>query len=314
VTPLVANIFQPLIDAAEAVIVFLHDDVGFGWGMAIVGLTFITRLLILPLSIKQIKSMRALQELQPQMKEIQEKYKDDRERMQREMMAFYQENGINPLASCWPLLLQLPVFLSLFYLLQGDSFQADVEAAPPVGWLFIESLVEKPAGTELVILIALFIGTQLAAGMVMASRVEGPQRIIMFVLPVVIAPFIITQPAGLAVYWISTNIWTLGQQYVVKRVAPPPEAAKPEVVAAAKAAKPPPPPPRKKKKRKWRDPWTPSTTTSSRTRSCRRIRPAGSRRSSTACSTSSTSMPTSRSLSATTRSSPRSRARTTSAC
>jgi YidC/Oxa1 family membrane protein insertase len=245
----VANIFQPLIDAAEAVILFLHDDVGFGWGMAIVGLTFLTRLLILPLSIKQIKSMRALQELQPQMKEIQEKYKNDRERMQREMMAFYQENGINPLASCWPLLLQLPVFLSLFYLLQGDSFQADVEADPPVGWLFIDSLVEKPGGAELAILIALFIGTQLAAGLVMASRVEGPQRIIMFVLPLVIAPFIITQPAGLAVYWISTNIWTIGQQYVVKRIAPPPEAARPEAVMAAKAAKPP-PPPRKKKKRK----------------------------------------------------------------
>jgi YidC/Oxa1 family membrane protein insertase len=110
--------------------------------------------------------------------------------------------------------------------------------------------VEKPGGAELAILIALFIGTQLAAGLVMASRVEGPQRIIMFVLPLVIAPFIITQPAGLAVYWISTNIWTIGQQYVVKRIAPPPEAARPEAVTAAKAAKPPPPPPRKKKKRK----------------------------------------------------------------
>ena len=249
-TPLVANIFQPLIDAAEWVILFLHDDVGFGWGMSIVGLTFLTRALILPLSIKQIKSMRALQELQPQMKEIQEKYKDDRERMQREMMAFYQEHGINPLASCWPLLLQLPVFLSLFYLLQGDSFQQDVLNDPPVGFLFVENLVEKPAGAELAILIALFIGTQLAAGMIMASRVEGPQRIIMFVLPVVIAPFIITQPAGLAVYWISTNIWTIGQQYVVKRVAPPPEKARPEAIATAKAAKAPPPPPRKKKKRK----------------------------------------------------------------
>lgn len=249
-SPVLANIFQPLIDAAEWVILFLHDDVGLSWGLAIVGLTFITRTLILPLSIKQIKSMRALQELQPQMKEIQEKYKDDRERMQREMMAFYQEHGINPLASCWPLLLQLPVFLSLFYLLQGDSFQADVEADPPVGFLFIENLVEKPGGAELAALIALFIGTQLAAGMVMASRVEGPQRYIMFVLPVVIAPFIITQPAGLALYWITTNIWTIGQQYVVKRVAPPPDHSTPEAVVAAKAAKAPPPPPRKKKKRK----------------------------------------------------------------
>jgi YidC/Oxa1 family membrane protein insertase len=145
------------------------------------------------------------------------------------------------------LLLQLPVFLALFYLLQGDAFQAEVEAAPPVGWLFIDSLVAKPQGAELVILIALFIGTQLAAGLVMAARLEGPQRIIMFVFPVLIAPFIITQPAGLAVYWISTNIWTLGQQAVVKRFMPAPEPPTPEEV---QAAKPPPPPPRKKKRRR----------------------------------------------------------------
>jgi YidC/Oxa1 family membrane protein insertase len=256
VTPVVANILQPLIDAANAVITFLADDLGLPWGLAIIGLTFITRALILPLSIKQIKSMRALQELQPQMKEIQEKYKDDKERQQREMMAFYQENGINPLASCWPLLLQLPVFLALYQLLRSDDFIADVCGSPDVtdcadaAFAGIQSLLVKPEGAELVILIALFIGTQLAAGLVMASRVEGPQRYIMFVLPIVIAPFIITQPAGLALYWITTNVWTIGQQYVVKRVAPPPEKAKPEALAAAKAAKPPPPPPRKKKKRK----------------------------------------------------------------
>jgi len=246
----VADILQPLVDAANAVILFFHDNLGFGWGAAIIGLTFVTRLLILPLSIKQIKSMRALQALQPQMKEIQEKYKDDKERMQREMMEFYRENGINPLASCWPLLLQLPVFFALFNLLRGDDFREEVTQSGSESFLFVQSVIEKPHGAELIILIVLFIGTQLAAGMVMASRVEGPQRAIMFILPIVIAPFIITQPAGLAVYWIATNVWTLGQQYVVQRVAPPPEAAKPEAVAAAKAAKPPPPPPRKKKKRK----------------------------------------------------------------
>jgi YidC/Oxa1 family membrane protein insertase len=247
VIPLVANIFQPLIDAAEAVILFLHDDVGFGWGASIVALTFIVRILILPLSIKQIRSMRALQALQPQMKEIQEKYKNDRERMQREMMRFYQEHGINPLASCWPLLLQLPVFLSLFYLLRGADFRADVTASPPEGFFFINSLIEKPESAELVVLIVLFIVTQLGAGLVMATRVEGPQKYIMFVLPVVIAPFIITQPAGLAVYWITTNVWTVGQQFVVRELAPPPKTPTPE---EAKAIKAPPPPPRKKKRRR----------------------------------------------------------------
>ena len=252
----VANIFQPLIDVANSILTFFHDNVGVGWGVAIIFLTVITRLVILPLSLKQIRSMRALQAHQPQIKAIQEKYKGDRQRQQREMMAFYQENGINPLASCWPLLLQLPVFLSLYQLLRSNDFIADVCGSPTVtdcpqaAFAGIESLLIKPEGLELVILIALFISTQLAAGLVMASRVEGPQRYIMFILPIVIAPFIITQPAGLALYWITTNVWTIGQQYVVKRVAPPPEKAQPEAVAGAKAVKAPPPPPRKKKKRR----------------------------------------------------------------
>jgi len=241
-----ANILQPLIDLAEAVVTFLHDDIGLGWGLAIVGLTFITRIAILPLSIKQISSMRHLQQHAPELKALQEKYKNDKERLQREMMSFYRENKINPLASCWPLLLQLPVFLALFELLQDDdSFDAKVDHE---GFLFIPDLLEKATGLDLAILIALFIGTQLGAGLVMSSRVqERTHRIIMFALPVVFAPFVAAFPAGLAVYWISTNIWTLGQQWVVHTFFPPPEPKTPEQIAEAK---PPPPPPRKRKKRR----------------------------------------------------------------
>lgn len=244
---LLANILQPLIDVAEAVLLFLHDDLKFGWAASIIALTFITRIAILPLSIKQIRSMRALQAYQPQIKAIQEKYKDDRQRMQREMMAFYQENQINPLASCFPLLLQLPVFLALFYLLRSDEFTADVLASPPAGWLFISDLTEKATGSELVILIVLYVGTQLAAGMVMMATADRTQRMIMFGLPLVFVPIIINFPSGLVLYWITTNVWTVGQQYVVKRVAPPPEKPSPEEV---EASKPPPPPPRKKKRRR----------------------------------------------------------------
>lgn len=241
-----ANVLQPLIDLAEAVVTFLHDDVGLGWGLAIVGLTFVTRIAILPLSIKQISSMRHLQQHAPELKAIQEKHKNDKERLQREMMSFYRENKINPLASCWPLLLQLPVFLALFQLLQNDdSFDAKVGGD---GFLFIPNLLEKATGTDLAILIVLFVGTQLGAGLVMSSRVqERTQRIIMFALPLVFAPFVATFPAGLAVYWISTNVWTLGQQWVVHTFFPPPEPKTPEQVAEAK---PPPPPPRKRKKRR----------------------------------------------------------------
>ena len=243
-----ADILAPLKDAAEAVLLFCREDIGLSWGFSIVGLTFFVRILILPLSIKQISSMRHLQQHAPELKALQEKYKNDKERLQREMMSFYRENKINPLASCWPLLLQLPVFFALFQLLQSDEFKADVEADPPVSFGFIDSLVENPQGVEIAILLVLFIGTQLGAGMVMSARIENRnQKLIMYGLPFLFAPFIVTVPAGLAVYWISTNIWTLGQQWVVRLFFPPPEVKTPEQIAAAR---PPPPPPRKRKKRK----------------------------------------------------------------
>jgi len=240
-----ANILQPLIDAAEAVIFFFHDNAGFGWGASIVALTFVTRLVILPLSVSQIRSMRALQAYAPQIKVLQERYKDDKQRQQRELIAFYQENKINPFASCIPLILQLPIFLALYQLLNNDDeFKARLGDA---SFFFIENLSEKATGIPLVVLIVLFIGTQLGAGLVMAARVEGSQRIIMFALPLVFAPFVATFPAALAVYWITTNVWTLGQQLVVKQFFPPPEIKSVEEV---KATMPPPAPPRKKKKRR----------------------------------------------------------------
>ena len=243
-----ANILQPLIDLAESVLKFFHENIGLSWGFAIVGLTFVTRIVILPLSLKQIRSMRHLQQHAPELKALQDKYKGDKERLQREMMAFYRENKINPLASCWPLLLQLPVFLALYQLLNSDTFKADVLADPPIGFLFVENLTEKAGGAELVILIALFIATQLGAGLVMSARIQDRnQKIIMFALPVVFAPFIATQPAGLAIYWIATNVWTLGQQFVVQTFWPAPDPPTKEEV---EARKPPPPPPRKRKKRK----------------------------------------------------------------
>ena len=121
-------------------------------------------------------------------------------------------------------------------------------AAPPTGFLFIDNLTEKATGVELGVMMFLFIVTQLAAGLVMSSRVENrSQKILMFALPVVFAPFIATQPAGLGVYWIATNVWTLGQQLVVYTFFPPPTPPTPAEVAAAR---PPPPPPRKKKRRR----------------------------------------------------------------
>jgi YidC/Oxa1 family membrane protein insertase len=246
-----ANILQPLIDIGNSVLQFFHDDVGLSWGMAIVALTVLTRALLIPLTYKSLKGMRALQALQPQLKEIQAKYKNDRQRMQQEMMRFYQENKVNPFASCIPLLAQLPVFITLFYVLR-DELPQDIgcqagECGSEASFLFVSDLTAKATGGELIALLILYIGTQLISGLVMAVTADKSQRTLMLVLPFIFVPFVITFPAGLVVYWITTNIWTIGQQYVIRRVVPPPEAPTPEEVAAAK---PPPPPPRKKKKRR----------------------------------------------------------------
>src|SRR3954454_22145083 len=110
---------QFLVDIADNVLNFFHDA-GLSWGAAIMALTVCMRTLLIPLTYKQLKGMRALQALQPQIKEIQAKYKNDKQRMQQEMMNFYKENKVNPFASCIPLVAQLPVFITLFYVLRHE--------------------------------------------------------------------------------------------------------------------------------------------------------------------------------------------------
>ena len=217
---IVANILQPLIDVADAILKFWHGIFG-NWGLAIIGLTVVVRLLILPLTYKQVKGMQDLQRFQPEMKRIQERYKEDKQRMQQEMMKFYKEHDFNPLSSCLPLVLQLPFFMSLFYLLRSDTFKSDIKSDP--GFLFIPDLAAKATGGVLVVLIVLYIGTQLGASAVTALRADKQQRLIMFGLPFVFTVFIINFPAGLIVYWITTNVWTVGQQLAVKKFLPKPE-------------------------------------------------------------------------------------------
>jgi YidC/Oxa1 family membrane protein insertase len=249
-----ANILQPLINIANGVLQFFHDNVGLSWGGAIIALTVCTRAILIPLTYKQLKGMRALQALQPQIKELQEKYKNDKQRMQQEMMRFYKENKVNPFASCLPLLAQLPVFITLFYVLRHElpedigcqAGQCGAEAS----FFFINDLTAKATGGELIALLILYVGTQLVSGMVMSITADKSQRTMMFLLPLIFVPFILNFPAGLILYWITTNFWTIGQQLVIQKVVPPPVAATPEGAAALQAAKAPPPPPRKKKKRR----------------------------------------------------------------
>jgi YidC/Oxa1 family membrane protein insertase len=242
---------QFLVDIANGVLQFFHDNAGLSWGMSIIALTICTRAILIPLTYKSLKGMRALQALQPQLKVLKEKYKNDPKRMQQEMMRFYQENKVNPFASCIPLLAQLPVFITLFYVLQHE-LPADIgceagHCGSEAAFFFINDLTAKATGTELIVLLVLYVGTQLISGLVMAVTADKNQRTMMMVLPFIFVPFVISFPAGLVLYWITTNIWTIGQQYTIQRLIPAPHMATPEEVAAAK---PPPPPPKKKKRRR----------------------------------------------------------------
>lgn len=294
-----ANIFQPLIDVFDVVIVFFHDQVGLPWGPAIIALTVVVRIVLIPLTIKQFRSMAALQQLAPEIKALQAKYKDDRQRLNQEMMKFYQENKVNPFGSCLPLLLQMPVFLALFFMLRkdlkldmcGDALKAagkatgaalektgcgDLAASKDAAqFLFIPDLTNKATGGVLVALLVMYVVSQLLSSVFMSVSADRNQRIILIALPFLFVPFILSFPAGLIVYWITTNVWTVGQQYFVRRhITHPPGGPKvpagggqagaaPALAAAGGGGggggdggsaprKAPPPPPRKKKKRSGR--------------------------------------------------------------
>jgi YidC/Oxa1 family membrane protein insertase len=277
-----ATFIQPLVDLNDAILKFWHNTVGFSWGAAIIGLTVVVRAAILPLTFRQVRSMQAMQRLAPEMKRIQERYKEDKQRQQQEIMKFYQEHGVNPLGSCLPLVLQLPFFFSLFYLLRSSTFKADIRGEE--SFLFIPNLAKPLTGhpVALAVMIVLYVGTQLASSMLTAMSADPTQRRLMLALPFVFVIFVFRFQAGLLVYWVTTNVWTIGQQLVIKRFLPPPEplaaggaaavaqsgggdggaatkrAPKPKPTAPADqgggngAAKAPPPSPRKKKKRSGR--------------------------------------------------------------
>jgi YidC/Oxa1 family membrane protein insertase len=228
---LASNPLQPLIDVFESIIKFFHDTVGLEWGWAIVVLTIVVRAALLPLTLKQFKSMQAMASHAPEMKKLQERYKDDKERLNQEMMKFYRENKINPLASCLPMVAQLPVFLSLYYMLRKDLRHdicpqinpPDVPnpkpcgATPDSGFLFIPDLTDKATGTVLIALIVLYVGSQLFSTLLMSTTTDRTQRMIFIALPFFFVIFAVQFPAGLLVYWITTNLWTIVQQTIVRR-------------------------------------------------------------------------------------------------
>jgi YidC/Oxa1 family membrane protein insertase len=231
--PITANILQPLVDVFETILKFFHDSVGASWGLSIILLTIAVRAALLPLAVKQFRSMQALQRIAPHLKELQAKYKDDKQRLQQETMKFYQEHKVNPFASCLPLVAQLPVFLSLFYMLRKDLRYdicpdintAAVKVPKPCGstdasqFWFIHDITDKATGSVLVVLLLMYVGSQLISSLLMmTATVDKNQKFIMLALPFLFVPFVFGFPAGLIMYWITTNVWTIGQQQFLRRV------------------------------------------------------------------------------------------------
>jgi YidC/Oxa1 family membrane protein insertase len=294
---IIQEAFSPLISLFEAILVFVHNHiVGASWGLAIVGLTVVVRAVMMPLTFSQLRSMRKMQVAAPELKALKEKYKDDKQRQSEEMMKLYREKGINPFASCLPLALQLPVFISLFYMLRTDlkkhicgpalkahgivtskaieKATCNQVAPHSAKFLFVPDITAKATGVVLVVLLVLYVASQVISTLLMSASAEPSQRWMMLGLPLFFVVILIRYPAGLLIYWITTNLWTIAQGYFVRRSigAPPPPPGKGVLVGGnggspnGKAGGPrgepalagvgggsaPPPPPRKKKKRSGR--------------------------------------------------------------
>ena len=214
--PVVANILQPLNDVEEWVLESLHG-IGLTWGLAIVGLTLLTRMLTLPLVVRQFRSQREMKLHMPELKRMKDRHKGDKQKLQQEMSAYYREHGINPLASVGPLLLQVPIFISLYMLLRQDAASG---LFGDTGFLFIPDLTAKPEGAVLIAMLLVYVCSQLASSAIATRTMQSSHRGLAMGLPILFATVIVRFPAGLAIYSITTSLWSLGQQITFWRLSP----------------------------------------------------------------------------------------------
>jgi YidC/Oxa1 family membrane protein insertase len=232
--PLVFGILTPLENALRWLLERLHFDLGLTWAWAIVGTTIIVRILLVPLAVRQIHSMQSMQRHAPEMKEIQRKYKGDRKKQQEELSKFYKENRINPAASCLPLVAQIPVFISLYLVLKhftsricpGVSGEAKTAClahhGSELGWLHIVPNITARADAHWsgYLLLAVYAGSQIVSTYLNSGTMDKTQRTIIMFLPLLFITFISRFPVGLLIYWVTTNLWTVGQGIVTRRLVP----------------------------------------------------------------------------------------------
>jgi len=221
----------PLEHVARHVLNWLHFSAGLPWAWSIVVLTVIVRMLLVPLTVKQIHSMQNLQRFAPQMKEIQKKYKSDKQKQNEELMKFYRENNINPAASCLPMLFQLPVFIALYYSLR--HFAHEPASKHPGSLSFLHFIPSIAAHTTThwggYVLLVVYVASQMASTLYMSATADKTQRALFMIMPLVFVFVIARFPAGLVLYWVTTNLWTVGQGLITRRLmpkTPPPELFK----------------------------------------------------------------------------------------
>jgi YidC/Oxa1 family membrane protein insertase len=241
---IVGSILTPIEDVLTSFLEWLHSTVGLSWGWSIVALVVVVRMLILPLAVRQIHSMQNLQAHAPEMKEIQQRWKHDRQRQNEELMKFYKENKINPAASCLPILPQIPIFMSLFFVLR--DFEKEVFPDYPgssLEWLGLVDITEKTVKGWGPLLIAIYALSQLTSSFYMSTAMQSKaQRYMIMVLPIVFIPFVLNFASGLMIYWMTTNLWTTGQGVITRRLVPrltPEDAAKRSSRTPPKDAPPP---------------------------------------------------------------------------
>jgi YidC/Oxa1 family membrane protein insertase len=240
------GILGPIENVLTEVLIWFHETVGFSWAWSIVALTVAVRMLLVPLAVRQIHSMQSLQIHAPEMKAIQQRYKNDRQKQSEELMKFYKENKINPYASCLPIVFQIPIFIALFFVLR--DFEEEVFCSPELGgdekcetvdgslhvlpeyeseleWLNLVNITADTIEGWGPLLLVIYVISQLTSTWLMSTSMQSAaQRWLIMLLPIVFIPFILEFPSGLMIYWLTTNLWSTGQGLVTRRQMPRPVA------------------------------------------------------------------------------------------
>ncbi|MBA2511862.1 MAG: membrane protein insertase YidC [Rubrobacteraceae bacterium] len=216
------NLFSPVVNLLGYVLLFFHQTVGAPWWLSIAMLTVVVRGLLFPLTVKQVKSMRSVQDLKPDMDKVRAQYQNNPQKQREEMAKLYQDRGVNPLGGCLPILIQMPIFIGIFYVIRlfggtPGRTEPKYESFVDGGLLWFQDLSHQDPTYLLPIISAV---TMLAATEITLKNVDPQQRWLMRLLPVGFTVFLLSFPAGLFVYWITSNLVTLVQNYVIYNHGP----------------------------------------------------------------------------------------------